>query len=294
MLTSIISKPLCRWALLVGACALLSACSLFQTSYNQTPRLIHFWLDQQVDLTSAQSERVHTALNQWLGWHRQTQLPQVANELVDWQAQVLNPLDADGVCARFDRIQNWTFEWIARVNGELTRLGLELSVDQINQLKKSFAKSNANWREDWLDGSPQDQLKRRVKRGREWAQRLYGKLSPEQIRWLTQSASQSIFDARQSFEWRKLRQGRMIALLNTWSEQTPDFDQAQIQMGSTIQLWRQMPDPAIRAEQDRLVRYNCQAIAEFHNLTTPTQRAHALKVLKGYEADVRELIAEKI
>ncbi|MEY2781089.1 MAG: hypothetical protein RL307_793 [Pseudomonadota bacterium] len=293
MLTSIISKRMHRWILLLAVSASLAACSLVQTTYNQLPRLVYFWLDQQVDFTPEQSDRVSSALNNWLAWHRQTQLAQVADELAIWQKQVRQPLDADGVCARFDRIQNWTFDWIARLNADLTRLGLDLSPAQIANLKKSYAKSNATWREDWMEGSAQEQTKRRAKRGREWAQRLYGDLSNDQLKWLTQSARQSAFDPQQSFEWRKLRQGRMLGMLINWSEQAPPFDQAQSQMAATVQLWRQLPDPDMRASQERMIRYNCQAIADFHNQTSEAQRAHAAKVLQGYEADARALMAEK-
>lgn len=223
MLTSIISKRMPRWVLLLAVSASLSACSLVQTTYNQLPRLVYFWLDRQVDLTAEQSDRVSAALNNWLAWHRQTQLAQVADELAIWQKQVRQPLDADGVCSRFDRIQNWTFEWISRLNADLTRLGLDLSPAQIANLKKSYAKSNATWREDWMEGSAQEQIKRRAKRGREWAERLYGDLSNDQLKWLTQSARQSAFDPQQSFEWRKLRQGRMLGTLSSWSEQAPSL-----------------------------------------------------------------------
>lgn len=293
MLTSIIAKRLCRWIGLIAVGITLSACSLIQTTYNQLPRLVHFWVDRQVDLTPEQSDRVSAALHQWLAWHRQTQLAQVADELATWQKQVRQPLDADGVCARFDRVQGWTFDWIARIHADLTRLGLDLSPAQIANLKKSYAKSNANWREEWMEGSPQDQLKRRVKRGREWAERLYGDLDADQLKWLNQSARQSAFDPQQSFEWRKLRQARMLGMLSGWSEQAPPMDQALAQMTATVQLWRQWPDPQMRASQERLIRYNCQAIADFHNQTSDAQRAHAAKVLQGYEADVRALMAEK-
>ena len=36
--------------------------------------------------------------------------------------------------------------------------------------------------------------------------------------------------------------------------------------------------------------FNCEAAAQFHNSTTTAQRARAVKVLQGYEADVRTLM----
>ncbi len=293
MLPSIITKRLIRGICLLGVAVVLSGCSLIQTTYNQLPRLVHFWLDRQVDLSSAQSDRVSVALEKWLVWHRQNELPKVAEELASWQSLVLKPVSGDEVCARFDVIEQWVFEWIHHLNADLTRLGLDLAPTQIAHLRKAYAKSNANWREDWMDGSPEDLLKHRVKRSREWADRLYGKLSTEQGRQLTQLAKDSVFDAPTSFERRKLRQGRVLGTLASWRDQAPSFEQAQLQMKETVNVWRQVPDPVMHAQQERLTRYNCQAIADFHQQTSPAQRAYAVKVLQGYEADVRALMAEK-
>ena len=38
---------------------------------------------------------------------------------------------------------------------------------------------------------------------------------------------------------------------------------------------------------------NCEAAARLHNITTPEQRARAVKVLKDYEEDVRSLMGYK-
>lgn len=293
MLSSIITKRLIRGASVLGLSLALSGCSLIQTTYNQLPRLIHFWLDRQVDLTAAQSDRVQIALDNWHQWHRQNELPKVASELASWQGLVRQPLSGDEVCARFDQVEQWVFEWMGQINADLTRLGLEVSPAQIAHLKKAYAKSNANWREDWLEGTPEDLLKKRVKRAREWAERLYGKVTPEQLRQMTQAARHSVFDAHSSHERRKFRQDRLVATLSSWREQAPGFEQAQAQMRETVNFWRQVPDAQLHAQQERLTRYNCQSIADFHNQTSDAQRAHAVKVLQGYEADVRALMAEK-
>jgi NAD(P)H-hydrate repair Nnr-like enzyme with NAD(P)H-hydrate dehydratase domain len=50
------------------------------------------------------------------------------------------------------------------------------------------------------------------------------------------------------------------------------------------------PDPAYAAYLKKRKRTNCEASAQLHNTTTAEQRARAVKVLKGYEDDVRKLI----
>ena len=53
------------------------------------------------------------------------------------------------------------------------------------------------------------------------------------------------------------------------------------------------PDPAYRAYQQRSLSQACQAFARIHASTTPAQRAQAVRVLKGYEADLRALASQR-
>jgi hypothetical protein len=52
-------------------------------------------------------------------------------------------------------------------------------------------------------------------------------------------------------------------------------------------------DPEYAAYLKKRKRLNCEASAQFHNTTTPEQRARAVKTLKGYEEDVRALMRSK-
>jgi hypothetical protein len=49
------------------------------------------------------------------------------------------------------------------------------------------------------------------------------------------------------------------------------------------------PDPAYRAQFERMMRESCQTIADLHNSATPAQRRHLLDRLRGHETDARVL-----
>jgi hypothetical protein len=53
------------------------------------------------------------------------------------------------------------------------------------------------------------------------------------------------------------------------------------------------PDAEYRAYQLRLGEYNCAFAAQLHNATTPTQRRQARDTLKGWENDLKSLIARE-
>jgi hypothetical protein len=52
-------------------------------------------------------------------------------------------------------------------------------------------------------------------------------------------------------------------------------------------------DPDYAAYLKKRKQLNCEATARFHNNTTTEQRERAVKVLKGYEEDVRGLMRSK-
>lgn len=51
------------------------------------------------------------------------------------------------------------------------------------------------------------------------------------------------------------------------------------------------PDPDYRRYQQTLTEFNCGLAAQVHNSTSPEQRKHAQAKLKGWEDDLRSLIA---
>ena len=53
------------------------------------------------------------------------------------------------------------------------------------------------------------------------------------------------------------------------------------------------PDPIYRNQQNKLRQENCRTFAALHNSTTPSQRSKALETLKGYETDLRALMAQR-
>ena len=51
------------------------------------------------------------------------------------------------------------------------------------------------------------------------------------------------------------------------------------------------PDPHYRDYQRRRTEFNCGLVAQLHNTTTPAQRQRARSAFKGWEEDLRWLVA---
>jgi hypothetical protein len=91
---------------------------------------------------------------------------------------------------------------------------------------------------------------------------------------------------------RQRRQQDTLRTLRQLISETTSSEQPIASLRKLIEHTHRSNDPEYRAYQLKLTEYTCNFIARMHNLTTPPQRRHAHDKLKGWEIDMRTLIAE--
>jgi hypothetical protein len=280
------------WCLALGLTACLCACSLVVTGYNNAPQLLMVtWIDPHLDLTTAQSRQTKADLTQVLAWHRQQQLPLYADWLVRMQQLAPQQVQAEQVCRLADEIRDSLKPLAAQMETPLATLALSLQAPQLDTMKTRFDKDNSTWRQDWkLDGSSQDRLEVQTEKGQKNAERFYGKVSKAQQAQLRLLAQSSGFDAERTYAERLRQQTDMLQTLQTIGTAQRNLTTARPTVRDWLQRSLNTPDEDDAAYLKKRQALNCQAAAQFHNSTTAEQRANAVKVLKGYEADVRELM----
>lgn len=280
------------WCLALGLTACLSACSLVVTGYNNAPQLLMVtWIDPHLDLTTAQSRQTKADLTQVLAWHRQQQLPLYADWLVRMQQLAPQQVQAEQVCRLADEIRDSLKPLAAQMETPLATLALSLQAPQLDTMKTRFDKDNSTWRQDWkLDGSSQDRLEVQTEKGQKNAERFYGKVSKAQQAQLRLLAQSSGFDAERTYAERLRQQTDMLQTLQTIGTAQRNLTTARPTVRDWLQRSLNTPDEDDAAYLKKRQALNCQAAAQFHNSTTAEQRANAVKVLKAYEADVRELM----
>ena len=280
------------WCLALGLTACLCACSLVVTGYNNAPQLLMVtWIDPHLDLTAAQSRQTKADLTQVLAWHRQQQLPLYADWLVRMQQLAPQQVQAEQVCRLADEIRDSLKPLAAQMETPLATLALSLQAPQLDTMKARFDKDNSTWRQDWkLDGSSQDRLEVQTEKGQKNAERFYGKVSKAQQAQLRLLAQSSGFDAERTYAERLRQQTDMLQTLQTIGTAQRNLTTARPTVRDWLQRSLNTPDEDDAAYLKKRQALNCQAAAQFHNSTTAEQRANAVKVLKGYEADVRELM----
>jgi hypothetical protein len=289
-LRRIIARRLGQVGVLAVLAVALSACTAARLAYNQAPTISFWWLDAYVDLDDAQSTQTREALNQFFQWHRQNELPVYAGRLRDWQALAPDDLTAVQACEQFDDVRARMENAADRTIEPFARLALQLTPAQLEHLQRHQARGNEEFEKDFLRGGPEQRLKMRLKKATERSEMLYGTLSREQRALLRELLVSSPFDAQRT-QAERLR--RQADLLQTVRDAQANPSRAVPLVRDHYARVKRSPAPGYDAYQRELVRQGCAQFARLHNSTTPEQRAHAVRVLKGYEDDFRVLSAQR-
>jgi hypothetical protein len=296
MLLSLRKAGLRSWIITVlcGALMLVSGCSALRIGYSTAPDLVYWWLDRYVDFDAAQTQRVRQALAQWFAWHRRTQLPDYAALLVRAQAEVMADTTAARVC-------EWQADLIQRANTAFDRavpaaadILPSITLEQIAHIEQRYAKTNSEFRDDYLQPDPAKRAAANVKRTVERAETLYGKLDDKQRAQLAAALARSPFDAELWLAERRMRQRDALQLLNKLIRDKPSREQTQTALRAYADRIEHSPQEAYRRYSDRLTEFNCAFAATLHNGMSTAQRRHAAQTLAGWEGDLRALAAAKV
>jgi len=288
------SKIIARrfWLSLVLLTALtLSACSTTRLAYNQAPNLLYWWLDGYMDFTSAQSTQARQDIDTFLAWHRSNELPTYARQLQQWQALATQDMSPAQACAQFETVRAAVQRASERGLEPITRLGQQLDREQMAHLQRHQDKGNESFAEEYLEGSPEERLNRRVDQAVSRSESLYGRLSPTQRDLVRQGLQQSPWDPQKALQERQRRQSELRQTLQTL--QNSSNGNALNASRSYLTRVLQTPTAGYNANSLALVQHGCAQFAALHNTTSAEQRANAVRVLKGYEDDMRALAAQR-
>lgn len=280
-------------AALLALAGLLQACSAVKFVYNQAPELAYWRLDGYLDFSDAQTPQVRQALASMHQWHRQTQLPAYAEALQTWQAWMPGELQEAQACGIADEVRAKLLAISDRGEAAMLAFINTLEPRQLDHLQRKFSKINAEYRDDFLDGTPQALLEKRFKKAVGRAEMLYGTLEDKQLALLRRQLAQSSFDARVALaEHQRRQQDALLTMAPLISGQST-AEPTRLAMRGYFERALNSPDPAYRRYQERLMREMCAAWAELHNSTTTAQRAKAAQTLSGYAQDFKTLAAQR-
>ena len=276
-------------ALLVVA---LAGCSLIQLGYGQVDAILFRWLDRYVEFDDAQSLHARTALDEALAWHRRTQLPDYVQLLARAEAEVAADATPERMCAWSAEIRNRLDPILQQLAPAITDVALTLTPAQLASIEKRFVETNDEFRDDYLQKSPQRRQRATVNRQIERAEMLYGRLDDAQRALVVESVKSSPYSAEVVDAERKSRQRDTMAFLRRLRETRPTREDALVQVRAFLRSVDHSPREAYRAYVERVVAHNCALASALHNSASAAQRREAARRLAGYRNDLRALSGE--
>lgn len=271
----------------------LLACSAVKLAYNQASELAYWQLNSYFEFDDTQKPLVREELARLHQWHRQTQLPAYVETLEQWTAWLPAEIDEARACGIFEEVKTRLQAISDRAVPAMGTVVGTLGPEQLDALKRKFSKLNAEYRDDFLEGRPEDLVNRRLKKAVSRAEMLYGTLDDKQLAVLRSRITQSVFDARLSLAEYQRRQRDALQSLGPLIAGRATSGQARPLMQAYVERAVNSPDPAYRNYQERLTRDSCKTFAALHNSTTAAQRAKAVQTLQGYAQDFGILVARR-
>ena len=273
---------------------ILTGCSAIRLGYNKLPEIASWWLDSYIDFTDSQGPQAKVALQKLQAWHRKEELPAIAELLV--QAQTLAPqnITPEQACKVWESAQVRIESLIQESSRLAAPVVSQLSAKQLKHLEKEWASRNEDWKKNWLQGTPDTRVKKRVDLAAERFNSFYGDLNAEQRQLLKQQFLQSAWTPEWGYQQRVKRQQEQLTALQAMSSEItkPTMPLAQVEKAlEALMLHSVRPrDTSDLSKQLLLEQQACQNLAQLHNTMSPAQRLKAQRKLKDYETDVRELM----
>ncbi len=286
----IIARRVARTGAWIVLAVMLSSCAATRWAYNQAPNLSYWWIHNQVDLDDAQSVLARNELDRFFQWHRQNELPAYSDLLRQWQALAPGELTPDQVCAQFAEVRRRLEHAADQTVAPLARLALKLSPAQLASLQRHQERGNEDFEKNFLRGSPEQRLKKRLDAAVGRIERIYGTLDNAQRQRLLELLRASPFDPQRT-QAERLR--RQADLLQTVRDAQAAPTRAEALVRAHHARIARSPTPGYDAYSRELQRQTCTLFAALHNTTTSGQRANAVRVFSSYENDFQVLIAER-
>lgn len=169
--------------IILTLCYLLASCST-KFAYNNIDWLIHWYIDDYVDLTDQQKLKFDENLDNWLQWHKTQELSKYSAHLENLIQQVSDDtLDYDDIEAHRVVVRQYWFNARSKAADGLVDIASSLSSEQLTnifiELNRQKEKENKEF-EKIKALPPEKRKKRWVKRNEKNMRRWLGRLNEKQ------------------------------------------------------------------------------------------------------------------
>lgn len=274
---------LAKCLVIILICSLISSCSLVKTTYNNAPTLVIWWLDDYFNFTQTQNLTLKPALEKLHNWHRQTQLPVYISLLQDMQVSLANEqISANDACEKINAIKLSIHTVQLESIPIIIEMAPLLSDKQLKRFQQKLDKRSEKWKAEWWQKSKQEQLAVRLEKTEDFAQKVYGNLSDEQLKQLKQRLALSNINPEISYTEILRRNDDAFTILSALQNQSLSVEEKSQLVKAGFNRLQKSPNQIYQNYADELTKHTCETIANLHASSNEKQKLHAKNWLQDY------------
>ncbi len=271
--------------LLLGV-LLISGCST-KFGYNNIDWLIHWYVDDYVDLDQQQRKQFDAQMEKFLAWHRDTELPLYRSQLVEIQQKVtVGDLNQQQWYGHLDQIR----QHYSRSRDELAvlmaPLATTLTDEQVDELFAELKDQDEEDREDELAETPEQDRQERFERMVERMESWFGQFNGQQIALLEKYVDNYESSFFQRMDFRARIQQAMAVLLEQRNSRA-DFES---QLVALIQNPEKYQGAELIESRAQRSRQYAALLAEINKTLSVGQREHLVEEIQDLVDDIDDLM----
>jgi hypothetical protein len=262
----------------------LSGCTAVQVSYNNADALLHWRGGQYFGFENEQKAEFERRVQQFLAWHRKTELPRYARYADDLANRLSRGVSQVDLVWGYDAFQAYLRHSLQAGTGEIAGLLDDLAPEQIERFQERLEKENREFAKEYgLGESPDERREVRVKRNIKRLEDWFGSLSEAQVDRVALYSRRAPLDDELRLRDRKRLQKELIAMLKK--------KEARRKLVPWAMAWDQNRDPAFETLRRENLQELYAMLLDLDKTLSPEQRGNAVRRLRGFAGDFTALAA---
>jgi hypothetical protein len=288
-----------RTWLLLGTALVLGACSAIKLGYNNSATFAHTYLTSKVDFDSDQSALMKTSLRGLVEWHRNNELPLLAEELqkarlvLAPRGENLQPVTAAQVNALNQAIRTSLRRTADEAAPVIAKNMLGLWPNQISDIQEALNKSNQDYREKRMASNAAERVEKSVERMAERFERWLGDLNPKQMARIEQWAKSAANNPEQNYEKRLKRQQVFMQLVSQSANRQIDQATLSREVSQLLNDWQTPGNASEKKDFELRQQAVVDLVVDVLNAANMQQRNNAAERAASWAEDFQILASKQ-
>lgn len=288
-----------RTWLLLSTALVLGACSAIKLGYNNSATFAHTYLTSKVDFDSDQSALMKTSLRGLVEWHRNNELPLLAEELqkarlvLAPRGENLQPVTAAQVNALNQAIRTSLRRTADEAAPVIAKNMLGLWPNQISDIQEALNKSNQDYREKRMASNAAERVEKSVERMAERFERWLGDLNPKQMARIEQWAKSAANNPEQNYEKRLKRQQVFMQLVSQSANRQIDQATLTREVSQLLNDWQTPGNASEKKDFELRQQAVVDLVVDVLNAANMQQRNNAAERAASWAEDFQILASKQ-